>query len=108
MKDTIYGIDPENVITPLMVRDATVECFFKAHCMDSGIDPKEEGANRNYCREIVKKAFSDSGGHFNQPTKESIMRALEKLADFAKSFRDPSVIQEHYREIIKLVDQLKD
>ena len=29
--DDIYGVDPNQEITPVMVRDAIVECFFMAH-----------------------------------------------------------------------------
>ena len=51
----------------MQVRDAMVECFFEAHCMDSGIDmdeKKEGGVNKGYCESIVKKAFDESGGDY--------------------------------------------
>jgi len=48
----IYGIDADKEVTPLMVRDAIVECFFIAHCEDSGLKQggKDEGLNRRLLR----------------------------------------------------------
>jgi hypothetical protein len=89
-----------------MVRDAITECFWNAHCKDTGIEEAEKEANRSYCKSIVEKAFTDSHGDFNNPTKESIIGCLDVLASFAKSFRDPSIIEKHYDEIMLLVSKL--
>ena len=101
-----YGIDDSKTPTPLMVRDAIVECFFKAHCEASSLSD-DESINRAYCQENVKKAFASTGGDFDKPTKESIMKAMEGLAEFAKGFRNQTVIKKHYGEIMKLVEKLK-
>lgn len=102
----IYGIDPNKSLTPLMVRDAIVECFAQAHCADAGLDiNKEEG--RMYCRRTVQKAFKDTGGDFDNPTKESIQAALENLAEFARQFRDQETVQKHYGQIMELVEKLE-
>jgi hypothetical protein len=109
MKKETYGVDPNSKVTPLMVRDAIVQCFWEAHCMDTGIgeDDKEgKDANRAYCKMTVEKAFKDSGGDFDKPTKKSIINTMNSLAAFSKSFRDPSVIQEHFNEIMILVSKL--
>lgn len=106
MAQKIFGIDLNSKITPLMVRDAIVLCFWSAHCKDSGIKDDEKELNRSYCKSIVEKAFSDSGGDFNNPTKESIVACLNELASFAKSFRDPSIIEKHYNNVMKLVAKL--
>ena len=100
-----YGIDTDKEITPLMVRDAIVECFYQAHCEASSLS-EDEKVNRAYCKENVKKAFNDSGGDFDKPSKESIMKAMEGLAEFAKGFRDQKVIEKHYNEIMQLVNKL--
>lgn len=107
MTDEIYGIDPEGKVTPLMVRDAIIECFYEAHCADAAFEGGEKEVNRNYCQEIVKKAFTDTGGDFEKPTKESIGGVLGQLAEFAKNFRDPKVIEKNYGEIKILVDRLE-
>ena len=105
MSEKIYGVDPDQEITPLMVRDAIVKCFYKAHCADAQLAQEKE-MGQPYCQEIVKKAFADSGGDFEKPTKKSIMDSLEKLKEFAANFRNPSIIEKHYSEIMKLVNRL--
>jgi hypothetical protein len=106
MSEKIYGVDPGKPVTPLIVRDAIIECFSQAHCADAGMDiSKEEG--RIYCKTIVQKAFEDTGGDFNKPTKESIRAALKNLAEFARKFRDQETVQKHYGQIMELVEKLK-
>lgn len=108
MTNSIYGVDVDGGVTPLMVRDALSLCFYQAHCEDSGLSnaQKDEDVNRDYCRDMVKKAFVDSGGDFEKPTKESIIGAMGQLKEFSKSFRDPSIIEAHSREIMGLVDKI--
>ena len=106
MANLIYNIDLDAPITPLMVRDAIVECFWSAHCRDTELGEEASEINRGYCKSIVEKAFADSKGDFNRPDKESIIKCLNALAVFAKSFRDPSLIEKHYDEIMQLVAKL--
>lgn len=104
----IYGIDTNKKITPLMVRDAIVECFYLAHCAETGISAKVDNqSNKDYCQSIIKKAFDDTGGDFNTPDKDSILAVLDYLADFSKNFRDPSIIEKHYNQIMTLVDKIE-
>lgn len=103
----IYGVDTDSEVTPGKVRDAITVCFNEAHCADAGIAESEMPVKKQYCEQIVKKAFADSGGDFENPTKESILAALEELKKFAANFRDQSIIQKHYQEIMKLMEKLK-
>lgn len=107
MAEKIYGVDPEGEVNPRKVRDAIVKCFFLAHCADSDVAEAGQDAARDYCRGIVKKAFADSGGDFDAPTKDSIRGAIAKLAEFSRSFRDPELIKRHYDEIMTLVNRLE-
>jgi len=100
----IYGVDLEKDITPMMARDALVECFFQAHCADAGLGT--DNSAKGYCQDIVKKSFVDSQGNFEEPTKQSIINAMEKLKEFSVNFRDPSIIQKHVGEMMKIVDKL--
>ncbi len=107
----IYGVDPDkDEVTPLMIRDAIVECFYKAHCVDADLLDNEtdasENMNRNYCQQIVRKAFKDGGGDFDHPTKEGIMGAIGELKKFAANFRDPKIIEKHAGEIMTLLKKL--
>ena len=106
MSKLIFGVDPNKKVTPLMVRDALVSCFHEAHCADTGLDTVEEKLNREYCRLKVEKAFNKADADFEKPTKESIIKVMDKLAEFSKGFRDSKIIKEHYDNIMLLVEKL--
>ena len=40
-------------VTPLDVREAIINCFYEAHCADTGLGA-DKSTERGYCREIVK------------------------------------------------------
>ena len=103
MAEMFYGVDLDaKVITPLMVRDGLLQCFYEAHCMNSK-EGKTEEENREDCRKIVERAFKDSGGDFEHPSKDSILEAMQKLMEFSREFRDPTIVQRHATEMLKLV-----
>jgi hypothetical protein len=101
-----YGINLDRELTPLIVRDVLVNCFFEAHCADAGFIGEEKATNKSYCGELIKKAFDETGGNFDNPTKGDIAKVLNKLVDFSKSFRKPEVIEKHFNEMKDLVDKL--
>lgn len=102
---TIYGIDVEQPVTEIMVRDAIVRCFGQAHCPYK--ERGDEHSEELYAKPIVEKAFIDSGGDFEHPTKESIKRAVESLMNFAGNFTDSSIIQQHAEEIHQLLEKIR-
>jgi len=102
----IYGVDTEKQVTPLIVRDAILECFFQAHCEDASLGNGDEKVNKDYCAQVVKKAFKEGGADFEKPSKEDILKALGKLQEFSKNFRNQEVITKHAGEIMKLVEKL--
>lgn len=102
----LYGVNSSQKVTPLIVRDALINCFYKAHCEDTGIDAKEESTNKEYCKAIISKAFDDVGDDFENPTKEGILNVVSKLKDFSKSFRNPKIIEKHSKEILALIKKL--
>ncbi len=114
--EKIYGIDPTEKVTPEGIRDAIMACFKQAHgefqkeVIESvGIifeEGEKEKAVYDYIKQVVRKAFSDTGGNFANPNKESIIKAIGWLADFSKNFRDQETIKKHYSEIMQLVDKL--
>ena len=104
--DVVYGISTSDDVTPIMVHDSIIECFRQAHCADAGIESKDIDLNKAYCREIVRKAFVDTGADFDNPTKEDIMKVLGKLAEFSMKFRDKEMVKKHQNEIMKLVKKL--
>lgn len=102
----IFGIDPSKKVTTTNVRDAMKECFYNAHCKDTGIDQGDEELTREYCEEIVKKAFSDTGGDFEEPKKQDILKAMAALSEFSANFRDDDVIKKNYMKINELAQKL--
>ena len=106
MKQIIYGIDITKEVTPLMVRDAIVNCFFEAHCADSDVEEKDKDINKIYCKEIVKNAFEKVNVDFNKPDKNGIISAMNELAEFSKKFRNQEIVQKHFDEIMELVNKL--
>ena len=103
----VYGIDTDKEVTPIMVRDALVNCFIKAHCEDTGVDEVEGDVNREYCKSIVSKGFEETGGDFENPTKEDILNVMTNLMEFSRSFRDPEIIKKHAAEMTQLVEKMK-
>jgi len=112
----IYGVDIEKKVTPKLVRDAIIECFYQAHqevlqdmyvlLKEGKIDKKPEEMGKQYIKEMIINYFIKVGGDFKQPTKKDILAVLGELKDFSKGFRNPKVIQRHYGEIIQLVEKL--
>lgn len=101
--EKVYGVDPAKKVTPLMVRGALVMCFNEAHCSQVGLVGMGDAATTDYCIQIVKKAFDETGGDYNNPTKDSLTAVLPWLADFSKSFRNQEVIKKHMNEILGLI-----
>jgi len=99
----IYGVDLSAPVTPIMVRDAIVECFYEAHCIDTGLSDDDPAPVKKYCADMVVDAFAKTGGDFENPTKDSIFVVLNQLAEFSKNFRSPAVVKQHFNEIMKLV-----
>ncbi|PIT94466.1 hypothetical protein COT98_03495 [Candidatus Falkowbacteria bacterium CG10_big_fil_rev_8_21_14_0_10_39_9] len=106
LEDCIYGVSLNNTITPLMVRDAIVECFYSAHCADSGLGDEDPKSVKKYCTDLIINAFVKTGGDYNNPTKDSIFQVLNELETFSKNFRNPKIIKDHYNQIMRLVELL--
>jgi hypothetical protein len=107
----IYGIDTCAIVTPLMVRDAIVSCFTEAHAKELNelrefgtiTDEEFEKMKEMNIRTLIENTFRETGGDFENPTKESLSSMVEKLAEFARNFRDQKVVEEHYQNISKLI-----
>lgn len=115
IKKCIYGANIKKVVTPIVVRDAIVNCFIQAHDQ-LDIDIKEyssiDSKNMKSIKEInainlIKKFFEESEGDYEKPTRESIMGVLKKLKEFSMNFRNKKLVEQHENEIMALVKQLK-
>jgi hypothetical protein len=110
----IYGVDLSKNITPVIVRDAIIECFRQANRevldeMDEYTEWESEKERKRF-RDIqidliIKTAFKEAGEDFSHPTKEGIIKVMGKLADFASKFRKPEIVRRHYNEIKSILDK---
>ena len=116
MSKLIYGIDPTKEVTIKNVRDATVKCFVKAHkdvlaemeASDYMEDKKEvERMKKMSIKLLVRNFFEEVGGDYNHPTKVDMEKVLERLAEFAKNFRNPELVTKHYAQINELMKVAK-
>jgi hypothetical protein len=112
----IYGVDITKEITPIMVRDAIIDCFYKAHSADLEnikelINFKSQNEFEEFKREevlcLIKSKFEEVNGDFNYPTKEILTKVELKLKDYSKFFRDKKIIEKHAGEIMELINKLE-
>ena len=105
---TIYGIDTSKEITPVTARKAVEECFFQAHCEDTGLSGTEgQSQSRQYCNQIITKAFESVGGDYNNPTKDTLFGVVNYLVSFSSAFRDEKIIDKHKNQISKIINAIK-
>lgn len=115
---TIFGLSTDQPYTAKQVRDALVQCFVMAHEATTKEQMKEitqgmaamsaDRLTRLNIEQIVFNAFRTTGGSFDAPTKESIVKAMGALKEFSKQFRAPEVIEKNYGEMMKLVEGLRE
>lgn len=106
----IYGIDDSKEITPNIAVEALTNCFFEAHCKQTDLAPEvsnNSNVNKQYCVEIIKKAFFETGGDLDNPTKDSILKTLPWLAEFSEKFRDKDIVKQHMEQINKIIQKIK-
>ena len=111
----IYGVDVTKNVTPVVVRDAIIQCFYEAHCNvlelareTFGHPPKKkfEEMKKTHVEELIHDTFDKIGGDFNKPTKDNLLKVLENLKEFASIYRKPDVIKKHVSEIMLLINKL--
>lgn len=110
MNKRIYGVDPDGKVSAEQVRDAIIECFFQAHCESTDLVTGEEESpqiSKKYCKKIVKKAFNETCGDFDNPTKEDLEGVVEYLAEFSKDFRSLDKIEQNMKKINSLIKKVK-
>jgi hypothetical protein len=112
----IYGVDVNKNVTPVMVRDAIIQCFFEAHCNVLELaretfghppEKKFEEMKKSHVEELVKDIFHRIGVDFNKPTKDSLIKVVGNLKEFASIYRKPKVIKKHVSEIMILINKLE-
>jgi hypothetical protein len=101
--EKIYGVDLDKPVNGVIARNALVECFYTAHCLDSGISVEDDTVDRIYCYDLIKQGFKDSGGNFDNPTKQDLQNVIKGLAKFAQNFRNQCIVEEHVGNMMKII-----
>jgi len=120
IKDTensniIYGVDVSKKVTPIMVRDAIIKCFYEAHndvlelAKENFGNPSKkrfEEMKKSHVKELISDIFEWIGGDFNNPTKISLFKVIEILRRFASIYRGEEIIKKHFTDILLLIERL--
>jgi|GEM_PF-386329 len=112
----LYGIDiHKESVTAEQVRDAVVECFLKAHgdilkdfkSYENLSEEEFEKIKTMDIKMLIKNFFYETNGDFDHPTKESLLKVIDKLAYFSKKFRTPQEVDDHHKEMTLLINKIK-
>ena len=113
MNKKVYGVDTTKPVTPIMVRDAIILCFRKAHdCileqLYKHIDdrPKIEESKKTEVRLLLEFFFDKVGGDFDNPTKGDLIKIVNELKKYGLKFRKPKVVNKHVDEINLLISRI--
>lgn len=104
----IFGVDIEKAFSPLEVRDAIVKCFADAEACDltGNVDAKASEAEMKISEEKIRRIFDELGEDYDKPTKESLIRLIERLRKHAIIFRDKEMVARHFSAITELIEKL--
>jgi len=104
----IYGVDTTKIVTPTDVLRAIENCFVQAHSQQTNLGVGGDNLiDENYCQEIVKKAFRETEGDYENPTKESLIKVVDYLGNFSSSLREKEMIENNTKEINNLIELIK-
>lgn len=116
MVEKIYDVDISKPVSLSQARDAIVRCFFEAH-KEVLEDMEEYGEFKDKddlehmqkldVELMVKNFFKEVKGDFDNPKKDSLIKVCDKLADYAKHFRNKKIINKHYNEIMRIIKKIK-
>lgn len=114
-KNLIYGVDTTKKVTPVIVRDAIIQCFYEAHrnvlelakeTFGHPPEKKFEKMKKSHIKELVQDIFGRINGDYNNPTKDNLLIVLRNLEDFASIYRMPKIIKKHVSEVMTLIEKL--
>jgi hypothetical protein len=104
---------PAGSVTPVLVRDELLKCFESANkeFMQVLHQPVTDEAIKSQVRQFVTGVFANCGADFEHPTKTGILTAIGQCRANAEAMMGPagtSIIEHHYTEMLKLVNELPD
>ena len=97
---------------PIKARDLIVKCFYEAQKETIAAAGKKIGQAQNDLQNTVtgavRLAFREAAADFDQPTKASLIAAVQILARKSKQWGTPPDIVEHHKAQIERVLQSLD
>ncbi len=96
-------------LTPIKARDLIIKCFFEAQketfarAKESLGKSADEKAILESVTNAVRVVFRETGGSFDNPSKEDLVRVVEGLARKSASWGTPQDIIEHHKAQIERV-----
>ena len=110
----IYSIDLSKKITPIMVRDAIIDCFTTAQAdivdamMLNTSSFSEDKIKKISIDFVIKSAFKNAHVDFYNPTKNDLIMVIAELKSYAKqALGNKNIIDKHTDEIYMLIDKLE-
>jgi len=102
-------------LNPIRARDIIIKCFFEAQKETFERSKKlldRPASDDDIYRSVVgavKVAFDETGGDFEKPGRETLVKVVTTLARKAGAWGTPADIIEHHRVLItKVINLLKD
>jgi len=96
-----FNAEEKKSLAPVKVRDLMVDCFYASQG-PMFIKAKQnlkivftEEDIRQRAISVVQTAFRKTAGDFQKPTKDSLLKVLDSLADAAASWGTPKDVIEH-------------
>lgn len=114
--ESFYGVNLTDQITPIMVRDAIIACYYAAdlevldklfQMSDFHSQDESEQLKRKHVELMIKKFFYDVQGDFDHPTKESLINVINKCRALAYRFRDKQVIEGNHQRMLALINKIE-
>ncbi len=96
-------------LTPQKARDLIIKCFFEAQketfkrAKQKFGKPADTTDILQRITSVVKLTFQQINGDFNQPTKKTLLKVIERLAAMSSSWGTPEDIIEHHKKQIERV-----
>ncbi len=114
MVKRVYGVwDPGGLpnderLSPSVARELLVDCFTVAHGPNFaetksqlGLET-DDGAVRESVQTIIRLAFKQTGGNFDNPTRDDLVKVVNVLAERSLGWgTPPDVVFQHHSEMMR-------
>lgn len=106
-----YPIDEH--LSPSTARELVVDCFTVAHGQNFGQTREllgqdtDQQAIRESVQGIIKMAFRQVGGNFDNPSKDELVRVVNLLAERSLGWgTPPDIVFQHHSEMMRTLSRV--